>query len=346
MAMETILVVSFAEVDGTLGRSAAEAVSCARTVRDVVGEAVLVAGLAGEKVDPGVTQLESGGLDRILVVESEHLAQSRYGSDSAALEAVCRSVNATIVVAPGTVRVNRVLAGVAYRLKGRIDTHVCEAGGTAGRLDISRWFYRQRMKAQITRAHRPWFIACDPGVFEPWKGESVPTSVERLEIRLPETSGRTRVEGLKESAAGEQTIRPDADLLFVAGAGWTKAQSDSQAKVEEAERLILNFLRKSKASLGGSKSMVDLSGEGQKVLSFMTQLNQIGQTGSSPRHPKGLSTCCHGEEPHVVGWRFVNERRAINTDPNCGWAQGKADVLYVADAFAVMAMVNQFLLED
>jgi len=88
---------------------------------------------------------------------------------------------------------------------------------------------------------------------------------------------------------------------------------------------------------------VDQSGENQAVLGFMTHLNQVGQTGATPRHPKGLSTCCHGEEPHVVGWRFINERRAINLDPNCGWARGKADVLYVADAFEVMAKVNDLL---
>lgn len=86
-----------------------------------------------------------------------------------------------------------------------------------------------------------------------------------------------------------------------------------------------------------------MSGEGEAVLGFMTHLNQIGQTGSTPRHAKGLSTCCHGEEPHVVGWRFVTERRAINLDANCGWARGKADVLYVADAFAVMREVNRLL---
>lgn len=88
---------------------------------------------------------------------------------------------------------------------------------------------------------------------------------------------------------------------------------------------------------------MDLGQEGQESLSFMSHLNQVGQTGSSPRHPKGLSTCCHGEEPHAVGWRFVTERRAINLDPACGWAQGKADVLYVADAFEVMERVNQLL---
>jgi electron transfer flavoprotein alpha subunit len=132
-------------------------------------------------------------------------------------------------------------------------------------------------------------------------------------------------------------------LLLVAGAGWTKTQPDGQVKVKEAEKLILDFLDKTNASLGGSKSMVDLSSEGQEVLSFMTHLNQIGQTGSSPRHSKGLATCCHGEEPHVVGWRFVNERRVVNTDSNCGWVQGKADVVYIEDAFAVMEKVNELL---
>jgi electron transfer flavoprotein alpha subunit len=132
-------------------------------------------------------------------------------------------------------------------------------------------------------------------------------------------------------------------LLFVAGAGWTKKQSDGQTHVPEAEKLILGFLNQTKASLGSSKSLVDLSGEGQAVLPFMSHLNQVGQTGSTPRHPKGLSTCCHGEEPHAIGWRFISERRAVNLDPNCGWARGKADVLYVADAFEVVRKVNELL---
>ena len=132
-------------------------------------------------------------------------------------------------------------------------------------------------------------------------------------------------------------------VLFVAGAGWTKKQADGQPHVKEAEQLILGFLDKSKASLGSSKSLVDQGAEGEAVLTFLSHLNQIGQTGATPRHAKGLSACCHGEEPHVVGWRFIGERRAINTDANCGWARGKADVVYVADAFKVMARVNELL---
>ncbi len=166
-----------------------------------------------------------------------------------------------------------------------------------------------------------------------------------VDVTLPAEARRTAFAGIRVPNTAAQTIRPDARLLFVAGAGWCKKQADGKTHLSEAEALILQFLQTSGASLGGSKSLVDQSGENQAVLGFMTHLNQIGQTGSTPRHPKGLSTCCHGEEPHVVGWRFINERRAINLDPNCGWARGKADVLYVADAFQVMKKLNSLLNE-
>jgi electron transfer flavoprotein alpha subunit len=199
------------------------------------------------------------------------------------------------------------------------------------------------MEAVVQRTTRPWLMLVDPGSQPPWQGQAGSAAVELISVSLPDTCKRTSVLGVRAPAADAQTIRPDANVLFVTGAGWTKKQSDGQAHVPEAEKLILDFLKKTRASLGSTKSLVDLGGEGQTVMSFLTHLNQVGQTGSTPRHPKGLSTCCHGEEPHTVGWRFITERRAINLDPNCGWARGKADVLYVADAFAVMKKVNELL---
>ncbi|MCH7229106.1 hypothetical protein MLD59_23405 [Verrucomicrobiaceae bacterium E54] len=181
-------------------------------------------------------------------------------------------------------------------------------------------------------------LSIAPGSFAPCEGGSV-------EATPVEASADTRTTplGIEAGTSGAQTIRPDADILLVAGAGWTKKQADGQVHVDTAADLILDFVETNRASLGSSKSMVDLASEGQAVLPFLTHLHQIGQTGSSPRHTKGLATCCHGEEPHAVGWRFINERRAINTDAACGWAQGKADVLYVADAFEVMRKVNERL---
>jgi electron transfer flavoprotein alpha subunit len=199
------------------------------------------------------------------------------------------------------------------------------------------------MEGTLTRTQRPWVLGIDPGSQTPCDCGAGTAAVETVPVTLADNAKRTTVTSLHEPKADAQTIRPDASLLFVTGAGWTKKQSDGQTHLPEAEKLILDFLKKSRASLGSSKSLVDLSGEGQTVLPFLSHLNQVGQTGATPRHPKGLSTCCHGEEPHTVGWRFIGERRAISLDPNCGWARGKADVLYVADAFKVISKVNELI---
>jgi electron transfer flavoprotein alpha subunit len=334
--MESILLLAHTEPEGGLAKPALEALAAALALG---GE--LTVGLVGRAAQAAANQIAGAGAARILAVTGEAFTEPRYASDAAAAEALCRAAKATLVLAPATSRWARALPGVAYRLHGRVDTHATSLTVQNDVPAVARWFYRQRMEAVLTRQQRPWVVLLDSGCVPPWSGAPGTATVEAVALEAPAT--RTTVTGIRAPEADQQTIRPDAKLLFVAGAGWTKKQADGAVHGAEAEALILGFLRAAQASLGGSKSLVDLSGEGEAVLQFMTHLNQIGQTGSTPRHPKGLSTCCHGEEPHVVGWRFVNQRRAINLDPNCGWARGKADVLYVADAFAVMRAVNRLL---
>ncbi len=341
--METILFLAHTEADGSLGKPALEALGVCQGLQKSLPGVQFAAALVGETTQPGADAIAGCGASRFLAVSGPDFGQSRYASDAAAAEALCRAAQATLVVAPATSRWNRVLPGVAQRLGGRVDTHVTGVSTDGAKPAINRWYYRQRMEAQLSRAQRPWFILIDPGSQPAAPIAAGHAAVEAVAIPLPDSCKRTQVTGLRVPAADAQTIRPDARLLFVTGAGWTKKQADGQTHVPEAEKLIRGFLQLTRASLGSSKSLVDLGGEGQAVLSFLTHLNQVGQTGSTPRHPKGLSTCCHGEEPHTVGWRFINERRAISLDPNCGWARGKADVLYVADAFAVMTRVNALL---
>jgi electron transfer flavoprotein alpha subunit len=341
--MEKILFIAHTQTDGSLPAVAREALSAAVDLSRKLAGSTLTIGLVGQEVKPAADSIASCGATRILSVTGADFAVSRYASDAAAAEALARSSEATLVVAPTTSRFSRSLPGVVQRLQGRIETHVSGLDVADGKLQIQRWYYRQRMVATLTRAQRPWFLVIDGGVFPAWQGEAGSASVESVAVQFGEGSTRTQVIGVQAPSASTQTIRPDAEVLFVAGAGWTKKQADGQLHMKEAEELILGFLRNNNASLGSSKSLVDQSVEGEAVLSFMSHLNQVGQTGSTPRHPKGLATCCHGEEPHAVGWRFISERRAINMDANCGWAQGKADVLYVADAFQVIAKVNEML---
>lgn len=325
--MDTILVLL--HVDGGVSKAGLEAVGAACSLG---GDVVI--GLVGSDVAEAAASVAGAG--RVLGVVGEAFAQARYATDAAAAEALVKASGAGIVLAPSTSRWARCLAGVAQRMGGRVDTH---ATGFAG-ASVTRWYYRQRIEATFARVERPWFVLLEAGSSAGYVSSGGECVVERVPV---DVSSRTVPKGVVSPQTGEQTIKPEAELLFVAGAGWTKKQKDGAVHVEQAGQLIMGFLRGSDASLGSSKSLVDLSGEGHAVLPFLSHLNQVGQTGSTPRHPKGLATCCHGEEPHVVGWRFIQDRRAVNLDGNCGWARGKADVLYVADAFAVMEEVNRLL---
>jgi len=323
--MEKILVLVHTVEGGAVPRAALETLAAARSLGGDV-----VVGVFGESAGSSIGSL---------AVEGEAFAPARYATDAAACGALITASGAAVVLAPHTSRMGRALPGAAARAGGVVDTHITGLAAERGTLTASRWFYRQRIEGTISRAARPWVLLIEPGSFE--AAEAAPAAaVTKLDVKAV---SKTELVGFESPEGGEQTIRPDAETLFVAGAGWTKKQKDGQTHTPEAGELILGFVRAAKSSLGSSKSLVDMGSEGQSVLPFLTHLHQIGQTGSTPRHKKGLATCCHGEEPHVVGWRFVRERRAVNLDANCGWARGKADVLYVADAFEVVRELNKLI---
>ncbi len=344
MAPKILFLAHVDESGNTLPKAAYECLGATLELAErVLG--TLTIGIIGEDIQSAANTIASAGVP-IVGVAGYEFAHPRYATDAAALEAICREAIPDIVIAPATSRFLRVMAGVAQRLKGQIDVHITAIDVIDGQISGKRWFYRQRLEAVIRRHASPWFLVVDAGCYDAWAGASAVADIKKIEVPISSDAKRTAFAAIRSPKSDAQTIRPDATLLFVAGAGWCKKQADGKTHLPEAETTILHFLRSSGASLGGSKSLVDQSGENQAVLGFMTHLNQVGQTGSTPRHPKGLSTCCHGEEPHVVGWRFINERRAINLDPNCGWARGKADVLYIADAFQVMAKLNLLLTEQ
>jgi electron transfer flavoprotein alpha subunit len=337
--MESILVLTHADESGlALTKHSLEVVTAGNELAVRLG-APLTIGIVAADASAAASAVANAGA-KLLAVSGPEFAQPRFASDAAACESLCGAVQASIVLAPQSSRFARVMAAVAHRLDGVIDTHIAALSGTDS-IEVTRWFYRQRIEAVVTRAARPWFLLVDAGTHAAFAGEAGNAQVETVAVALP--AMRTEVTGIRAPKQEEQTIRPDAKLLFVAGAGWTKKQPDGEVHVDQAGKLILDFLRRSGASLGSSKSLVDQGGEGNSVLPFLTHLNQVGQTGSTPRHAKGLSACCHGEEPHVVGWRFIGERRAISLDANCGWTRGKADVVYIADAFQVIAKLNELL---
>ncbi len=334
----TVLYLAHTECDGTLAKISLETLTAAKSLAEGMGTDLAV-GLVGADVAAAADSIAGCGA-KFYGVSDAVLNDGIYSTDLAAAEAIAKAAGADVIVAPATSRFSRALPGLAIRLDGRVDTHLSGLEAKDGKPVAKRWFYRQRMEGTLTREELPWVLTLDSGCADAFEGAG---SADVEAVAADFSGVRTKPAGMECVAEDEQTIRPDAELLFVTGAGWTKKQADGAVHVDVAEATIKTFMDGTKCSLGSSKSLVDISGEGGAVISFLTHMHQVGQTGSSPRHAKGLATCCHGEEPHVVGWRFINERRAINTDAGCGWAQGKCDVLYVGDAFEIMQKVNELL---
>ena len=341
--MDTLLFLAHTETDGSLAKASLEALTAAKTLAEGLG-ADWAVGLFGADVTGAASALAGCGAKAVL-------RRRRRGFRRFPLRHRCRRhgrpgqrpPRRPSSSPPTMPRVSRALPGVTARLGGHIDAHVTGLAVSDGKPVATRGYYRQRLQAELTRTERPWCLTVSGGCFAAYAGAPGQAAVTAVDVPVGPALTRTTLKTVIAPSADEQTIRPDAKLLFVAGAGWTKKQADGATHTPEAGELILGFLGAAKASLGSSKSLVDMGGDGEAVLPFLTHLHQVGQTGATPRHAKGLATCCHGEEPHVVGWRFIGERRAVNLDASCGWAQGKADVLYVADAFAVMRKVNELL---
>ncbi len=147
--METILLLAHTEADGSLAQPAREALHVAATLHKSLAGSQLAVGLIGENVQPAANSIAGCPATKYFGVAGKDFSQSRYVTDAAAAEAICKAGSATIVVAPATSRWNRVLAGVAQRLGGRVDTHVTGISSNDGKLAVNRWYYRQRMEAVL-----------------------------------------------------------------------------------------------------------------------------------------------------------------------------------------------------
>ena len=255
-------------------------------------------------------------------------------------QALVQKLHPTIILASDESPWANILPALSLVTQGIADTKLDQLKFEANGVKGQRGYFRQRLNGTLSRAARPWLISLNGAAqidISPEAGfEGV--SLETSDLPAPAASTRTVITGEEALGGAVQTLRPQAAMLVVAGAGLCKPQADGASHVAEAEQLVLALCDKLQASLGSTKSLVDQSGEGQATMACLTHLHQIGQTGQTPHHQAGIAIGCHGEAPHVVGWRFIPHRLAINLDPQCGWVN-EADYLYVADAFKLLPLV-------
>jgi electron transfer flavoprotein alpha subunit len=178
--MDTILLVSHVDPDGALPKAALEALGAAKALG-----APVVAALFGPSVEKAAAALAGTGVAKVLAAEDPALAEPRYATDAAAAAALAKAAGASIVVAPATSRMARVMPGVAQRLGGRVDTHVTQVSSEGGPA-VVRWYYRQRIEAKVRRKERPWVLLVDPGATAAVQREGAAApAIERSPSRSP-----------------------------------------------------------------------------------------------------------------------------------------------------------------
>src|SRR5450759_908528 len=120
------------------------------------------------------------------------------GEDVSAAAETVASAGADLILAPATSRFMRILAGVAHRLNGCVDTHVTSLEAVDGDVRATRWHYRQRIEAVIRRDARPWMVLLESGCHAAWvtretTGTPSAARVEQIPVILPKLATRTVV---------------------------------------------------------------------------------------------------------------------------------------------------------
>ncbi len=132
--MDNILFLAHTEADGTLNKAALEALSSAVELKQALNGTLDVA-LWGAQIQPAADSIAACGATRFLAVCGEAFGPARFATDAAACEALVRASGATIVIAAATSRNARVMAAVAHRVGGCVDTHVTDVAASSGTPD-------------------------------------------------------------------------------------------------------------------------------------------------------------------------------------------------------------------
>jgi len=104
--MDTVLMLTHADAEGALPRAALEALTAARAL---AGGGALHAAVFGKGAAKAARALAGTGVARLLVADSDDLADARYATDAAAATALAKASAAPVVVVPGTSRMLRVV---------------------------------------------------------------------------------------------------------------------------------------------------------------------------------------------------------------------------------------------
>ncbi len=281
---------------GPLPQSTYELLGGARAVADAAGGqvhlAVLGAGVAGK-----IGDLAAHGADRILVVDSEHLAVYHPDAYLAAARAAAEASGADVLLLPGDTRGRDLAPRLGYHLRAGIVTDCVALEASPDGLRFVKPVYGGKAMARITvRTDLKVAVmrqrSLDPRAPDP----SRRAEVLNVEAAIDPSTFRTQVvDHISEETTGIRL--EDAPVVVSGGRGLGGPEPFKQ--LEELARLL-------GGAVGASRAAVDAG--------WVPPSCQVGQTGKVIGPDLYLAIGISGASQHLAGITGAKTIVAINKD--------------------------------
>jgi electron transfer flavoprotein alpha subunit len=304
-------------IDGTLKKTAFEAITAAKGLGDVIG--VLVG--SADAAPAGVY-----GLTDCIVAQHDALAKQSTSAIAATLAQIATSENADVIILPASSTGKEIAARLAVKLEAGYvpDATSVQANGTD--LIATHPVYAGKARASIKITTAKKVVSIRPNVFTPKKADA-PASVTTRTFapNLSDKDVKATVQSVSR-ATGKLDVA-EADIIVSGGRGMKGPEHFHL--VEEAAKAL-------GAAVGASRAVVDAG--------WRPHSEQVGQTGKTVSPTLYVAAGISGAVQHLAGMSSSKVIVAINKDKDAPIFQ-IADYGIVGDVFEVLPKFTQKVAE-
>ena len=292
-----ILVLGEVANDG-LSLTSQELLAAGRKVANDLGEQLEI-GLLGDSLEGPAREAISYGADKVYAVTNPSLRQYQADLFLAALEALCREVNPSIILMGRTNQGRELAPRLAFRLGVGLVQDCLEVSvdPSTRKLLANRPVYGGNAIAVVSCNYTPQVAAIRPKAYEPLDPEpSRQGEVVSFPVDLDASLARSKVMDIvKEEAKG---IKLEEARIVVSGGRGLGGPEPFQ-DLEELARLL-------GAAVGASRAAVD-SG-------WVPATYQVGLTGKTITPDLYITVAISGASQHMAGCSGAKVIVAINKD--------------------------------
>ena len=295
MSAPTVLVVG-EHHNGKIRLASLELVSAAQTIAGDLGAEVAVAvagaGVAGIAAEFATIE----GVDRVLHVEHDALAQFLPGPWVGAVSSIVQQVQPVAVLIPSSITGRDYAARAAARLDVGLVPDALSLGTDGGSLIATRAVLGGRVQTTVGFQSTPAMVTMAPGAYPRAEAGYGSAPIEKLAVEIDATDARVTLVDVTGHVQGAKALA-DAERVVSGGRGLGKAENFDL--VEELAGLL-------HAAVGASGATV---GAG-----WRSHSDQVGSTGHIVSPKLYLAVGISGAPQHLVGMSGSDYIVAINRD--------------------------------